>query len=138
MLELDASLFFIFAIVWILLVVLNKVFFKPIGRVRKERTKLIGDDQEASTLAKEKQERMLQQIEAKIQEARAEAHAIRDQLEEEAQKEKERLVKAVSEESKHLVDKAKSDLEVKMKELQEELEGKSEELARSIEQRLLH
>lgn len=138
MLDLDASLFVIFAIVWILLLVLKKVFFKPMESVRRERNKLLGQNRNAFDQAKEKHEKTLSEIEARIKEARAEVQTIRAKYEEEAQKERERLVLAVSEESRVQVEKAKSELESKMKELSAELREKTEIMAESIEQRLLH
>lgn len=138
MLDLDASLFIVFAIVWILLLVLKKVFFKPIEEVRRRRKELIESNREALLKAQESHERTISEIEEKIKLARAEAKLVRDKLEEGALREKERLVQAVSNESKEQVERAKAELEIKMKGLLEDLEDKSKELAKSIEQRLLH
>ena len=138
MLELDATLLIIFAIVWILLLVLKKVFFKPMEKVRRERNELIEENKAAFTRAQENHERTLSEIEARIKEARSQAQAVRDQLEEDALKERERLVKAVSDESREQVEKAKAELEGRMDGLLKELESKSEDMAKSIEQKLLH
>jgi F-type H+-transporting ATPase subunit b len=138
MLDLDASLLIIFAIVWILLLVLKKVFFKPMQEVREERSTQINRNKKKSAGAQEEYEKTLAEIEEKIKAARIEAGLARDNLESEARQEKEQLLEEVSRASKDQVSKAKAELEEQMKGLLKEMEKQSELLAEKIEKRLLH
>ena len=138
MLDLDISLFVVFAIVWILLFVLKKIFFNPLQKVRAERDALINQNKSAAAKSQEDYEHTLAEIEEQMKKARLDAMNSRNTLEKEAQKKKDELIAEVSKESKKMVDKGKSDLDEKMKKLFEEMETKSEALAKNIEKRLLH
>jgi F0F1-type ATP synthase membrane subunit b/b' len=138
MLDLDISLFVVFAIVWILLFVLKKIFFNPLQKVRAERDALINQNKSAAAKSQEDYERTLSEIEEKMKKARLDAMATRNTLEKEAQQKREELIADVSKESKKMVEKGKSDLNDQMKILFEEMEAKSEILAKNIEKRLLH
>lgn len=138
MLDLDISLFVVFAIVWILLFVLKKIFFNPLQKVRAERDALINQNKSAAAKSQEDYERTLSEIEEKMKKARLDAMATRNTLEKEAQQKRDELIADVSKESKKMVEKGKSDLNDQMKILFEEMEAKSEILAKNIEKRLLH
>ena len=138
MLDLDISLFVIFAIVWILLFVLKKIFFNPLQKVRAERDALIHQNKSAAAKSQEDYERTLSEIEEQMKKARLDAITSRNSLEKEAQKQRDELIDDVSKESRKMVEKGKSDLDEKMKKLFEEMEVKSEILAKNIEKRLLH
>lgn len=138
MLDLDISLFVVFAIVWILLFVLKKIFFNPLQKVRAERDALINQNKSAAAKSQEDYERTLSEIEEKMKKARLDAMATRNTLEKEAQQKRDELIADVSKESKKMVEKGKSDLNDQMKILFEEMEAKSEVLAKNIEKRLLH
>lgn len=138
MLDLDISLFVIFAIVWILLFVLKKIFFNPLQKVRAEREALINQNKKTAAKSQENYEHTLSEIEEQMKKARMDAMASRNTLEKEAQKKREELIADVSKESKKMVEKGKADLEEQMKVLFREMETKSEILAENIEKRLLH
>jgi len=138
MLDLDISLLVIFALVWILLFVLKKIFFNPLQKVRAERDALINQNKSAAAKSQKNYEHTLSEIEEKMKKARMDAMASRNTLEKEAQKKRDELIADVSKESKKMVEKGKSDLNEQMKKLFEEMEGKSEILAKNIEKRLLH
>jgi F0F1-type ATP synthase membrane subunit b/b' len=138
MLDLDISLFVIFAIVWILLFVLKKIFFNPLQKVRAERDALINQNKLAAEKSQEDYEHTLSEIEEQMKKARMDAKTSRNALEKDAQKKREELTADVSKESKKMVEKGKADMEEQMKILFKEMEAKSEILAKNIEKRLLH
>ena len=138
MLDFDISLFVIFAIVWILLLVLKKIFFNPLQKVRSERDSLINQNKTAAAKSQEDYENALSEIEEKIKKTRMDALASRNSLEKDAQEKREELIAEVSKESKKMVEKGKADLEDQMKILFKEMEAKSETFAKNIEKRLLH
>ena len=138
MLDIDISLFVIFAIVWLLLLVLKKIFFKPLLEVREKREALIKKNKTAAAKSQDSYEQVLADIEEQIKKTRMEAQAARNALEKDALKKKEEIIADVSKESKKQVEKSKADLEKQMKKLYREMEDKSESLAKNIEKRLMH
>ncbi len=138
MLDIDISSVVIFAIIWILLFVLKKVFFNPLQKVRSERETLINQNKMAAAKSQEDYEQTLSEIEEQIKKARMDALASRNTFEKEAQEKREELIADVSKESKKMVEKGKADLEEQMKILFKEMEAKSEIFAKNIEKRLLH
>ncbi|MEE8378433.1 MAG: ATP synthase F0 subunit B [Candidatus Aminicenantaceae bacterium] len=138
MLDIDISSVVIFAIIWILLFVLKKVFFNPLQKVRAERDALINQNKMAAAKSKEDYEQTLSEIEEQIKKARMDAVNSRNKLEKDAQEKKEELIADVSKESKKMVEKGKADLEEQMKILFKEMEAKSGAFAKNIEKRLLH
>lgn len=138
MLDIDISLVVIFAIVWILLFVLKKIFFNPMQKIRDKRNALIKKNEMATAKYLEDYEHTLATIEEQMKKARLDASTFRSALEKDAQIKREELIADVSKESKKLVEQSKAELEAQMKTLFKEMEAKSEILAKDIEKRLLH
>ena len=138
MLSINATVFVTFALVWILVLVLSRVFFKPVRRVLDERASRIekANAETEKTLAAYEQD--LRRIEEGLKEARAAAAAIREQAELEALKEKTRLLQEIQVECRAQVDKAKAELDQQVKALKKELDATTEELSEDIERRILN
>ncbi len=137
MLSIDASAIVIFALVWVLVLVLGKIFFKPITRVLDERAGRIARDQAAASEAMDAFDRDLRRIEDSLKEARAAADGVREKAELEALKEKSRLVREVQAEGRAEVERAKEELARQVEALKAELEARSGEFAEKIEKRIL-
>ncbi len=138
MLQVDLSAIAVFAIVWILVLVLTKVFFKPIQGVVQKREAGLRQDREAGEKAQTEYQASLQKIEDDIKKARSSAYNVRDKFEKEALKEKERMLAEVSKECRSQVEDARKELAKQIEELKTDLKGQSEHLAEKIEKRLLH
>ena len=138
MLSIDLSVLVIFAIVWILVLVLTKVYFKPLRRVMGERDGKIQQDQSVTQQALEKYDDALEKIEKDMKEAKTAAREIRDKYAAEAQKEKESLIDEVSLECREQVANARKELDEKVERLKQELEPKSQDLAGRITKRILN
>lgn len=137
MLSLDANVLVVFAIIWILVFVLSKLFFNPVRRVRDRRDHGIAADREARLKALETYDRSLADIESSLKSAKAAAESARNLLEQEALKEKTRLLAEVSAECRHQVEEARADLERATREIQDRLEKEASVLAEKIEKKLL-
>jgi F-type H+-transporting ATPase subunit b len=137
MLQIDPSIILVFAIVWVLVLVLTKTVFNPIRRVMRDRDEGIKTDREAGERAEQEYTDSLQRIEDDIKKARAAAYAIQDSLEKEALKEKEKLLTEVSQECRTQVDEARQELQKQVKDLKSDLEKESARLAEKIEEKLL-
>ncbi len=137
MLQIDATALIVFAIVWILVLILTRIFFKPILRILDERAGRIAKDKASAEEALKAYEGDLRRIEDGLKEARAAADGIRTAAETEALKEKSRLVREVQAEGRAEVEKAKEELRREMEALKKDLDQRTEELAGSIEKRVL-
>ncbi|MFC2165336.1 hypothetical protein ACFLT2_10110 [Acidobacteriota bacterium] len=137
MLNIDGSLFVVFAIVWILLVILKKLYFKPVKTVVDSRDNEVEGNLKFSQDALDSHEKNIVEIEQKLKAARAAARATKLNFVSEAQKEKEKIVAEMAKESRLRVNEAKEELEDQLESLKQELEAESKILSVKIEQRLL-
>ena len=138
MLFVDIALVIVFLLVWILVLILTKIFFKPVGGIMKKRDALIREDKEAAGKALETYDRNLRRIEDNLKEAKAGSEKIRENLEAEALKEKARILSEIHSESRKQVDKAKEEINRQIAGLKEELAGQAEHLAGRIEKKVMH
>lgn len=137
MLEIDGSLFVVFAIVWILLAVLKKLYFKPVKSIVDTRNNEVEGNLKISQDALENHEKNIAEIEQKLKAARAAARVTKLNFISEAQKEKEKIVAEMAKESRMRVNKAKEELDAQLESLKQELEAESKILSVKIEKRLL-
>jgi F0F1-type ATP synthase membrane subunit b/b' len=138
MLSLDANFVVVFAIIWILVFVLSKLFFNPVRRMRDRRESDLLADRQARQQALGSYERSLADIETTLKEAKAAAESARSRLELEALKEKNRLLAEVSAECRRQVEQARADLERTTRELQSGLARDASSLAEQIEKKFLN
>ncbi len=137
MLDIDGSLLVVFAIVWILLVILKKLYFKPVTNIVDSRDNEVDGNLRVSQDALCNHEKNIVEIEQKLKRARAAARETKVRFVSGAQKEKEEIVAEISKESRLRVDKAKDELEDQIESLKQELDAESKILSVKIEQRLL-
>lgn len=138
MLAIDLTFIVIFLLVWILVLVLTRVFFKPVGRILKTRRDRESGDREAARAALEAGERDLRRIEDELREARASSERLREELEVKALGEKAKLLADVQADARDRIDKAKTELEDQVRRLKDQLEGETARLAESIEKKVAH
>jgi F-type H+-transporting ATPase subunit b len=136
MLSIDTALI-VFVVVWILVIVLTRIFFKPLMRTLDERAARIARDKAAAAGSRDAAGNDLRRIEEGLKEARAAAEAARTAAETEALKDKSRLVREVQAEGRAEVEKAKAELRREMETLKKELEKRTAEIAESIEKKVL-
>ena len=137
MLDINATFLVTFAVVWILVLILGKVFFRPYQRLRADRAGRVAADRQASQLALEQNQRSLHDIDQSVKAARAAASRIREDLEAEALREKTRLLNEVGSAAKAEVESARAELLRELGGLKAELQARASGLAESIEKRLL-
>ncbi|HEX2695924.1 MAG TPA: hypothetical protein VHP61_09230 [Acidobacteriota bacterium] len=138
MLAIDLSFIVIFLLVWILVLVLTWVFFKPVGRILEKRRDRESADRDAARAALEAGERDLRRIEDEIRDARASSERMREELEARALEEKARLLAEVQAEARDRIEKAKAELEDQVRRLKDQLEVEAGRLAESIEKKVAH
>jgi len=138
MLQIDATAFIVFFIVWILVFVLSRVFWRPMIKVIRDRNAQIDGDGEASRKTRIAYEQGLQEIDQTLKSARLAAEKTRETLEVEALKEKSRLLTEASTMAKGEIEKARAALLEEISRLKQELETETGRLADQIEKRLLN
>jgi len=137
MLSIDATALVIFALVWVLVIILTRVFFKPLSRILDKRQAQLDRDRQEAARALEAYERELQRVEEALKQAKAEAAALREKAEVEALREKSRMTAELQAESRAQLEKAREDLRRQVEQLKRELDGRVAEIAAEIEKRML-
>jgi len=137
MLSVDISSIVVFIIVWVLVIVLTRIFFKPLTRVIGERERRIEEDRQAGESASREHEELIQKIEDDVKQTRSAALATRQSLEKEAREKKDLLLEEVSRECRDKVNRARTELSEQVEALKAELEADSVRLAGQIEKKLL-
>ena len=137
MLQIDTSLIVVFLVVWILIAVLSKVFFKPLRIVREERESKMEENQKAVDSALEAFDRESLRIEEQLRGAKVMAESTRTDLENEGLKERVRILEEANRECRNLISEAKQELNRQLGALKKELDARSQHLAERVERRLL-
>jgi F-type H+-transporting ATPase subunit b len=134
----DATVLITFALVWVLVLILSRVFFKPVGRILAERQARLDEARAEADKALAAAQEDLRRIEERLKEARAASDAIWDQAESQSLKEKSRILQDLQAETRAQVEKARRELEREVERLKKELDAKTGQLAGEIERRILH
>jgi F-type H+-transporting ATPase subunit b len=134
----NATVLITFALVWILVLVLSRVFFKPVGRILGERASRLESAKAETEKALAACEENLRQVEEELRKARTASAEMWDQAEREALKEKSRLVQDIQTECRAQVEKARRELEQHVEQLKKEIDAKTERMAEDIEHRILN
>lgn len=137
MLQIDLTVLVTFFVVWILVFVLTRIFWRPMMKAIDDRKAHLRSDQDSARANTAAVEDGFRRIDASLKAARTAADWAREELEVEALKEKTRLLAEVGAAAKAQTDLAKADLNDELTRLRAELDGKAGELASRIEARLL-
>jgi F-type H+-transporting ATPase subunit b len=137
MLQIDLTLFVTFAVVWILVFVLTRIFWRPMMKVIDDRKAQLKGDDDSARANTASVEDGFRRIDASLKAARVAADRAREELEVEALKEKSLLLAEVGASAKLQTDQAKAELQDELTRLRAELDGKAGDLASKIEAKLL-
>ncbi len=134
----DATVFITFAVLCVLVLILSRVFFKPVGRVLDERKAGLEKAKAETEQALAASEEDLRRVEERLKEARAASEALWEQAETQALKDKTRLIQELQAETRAQMEKAKLELEKEVERLKKEIDARSGDLSRDIEKRILN
>jgi len=137
MLDIDLTFLVTFTVVWILVFILTRIFWRPMLKTIDERKAQLKGDEDAARASSAEVEDGIRRIEASLKAARIAADRAREELEVEALQEKTRLLAEVGASAKAQTDQAKADLQAELSRLRSELEGQAGGLAARIEARLV-
>jgi F-type H+-transporting ATPase subunit b len=133
----DASLLFIIALFLLFVFVMNRLLFRPIGRVLDQRQTLTeGATNEARAAARRYQAR-LAEYETTIRQARAESYRRLEQERATALEERRRLIEDAKQKSSGEIEQAKSEIKQQAEDARMTLEIESREIAATISRTVL-
>ncbi len=138
MLSIDITFAVVFLLVWVFVIILSRVYFKPVGRMMKERGSRLQENKEAAQKAFDALTRDLRKIEESLKEAKTASDQIREALEIEALNERTRLLSDLHAESRRQLEKAKEEINRDIDRLKSELAGEVERLTGEIERKVLN
>ena len=92
MLSIDGSALVVFAIIWVLVFILTRVFFNPLRKIRAERERHVRRGEEEAQSSQAEYDRSLQKIDQAVRQAKVEAEQARDHLAAEAGREKNQMI----------------------------------------------
>jgi len=121
----------------ILLVILQRLLYKPFVAKMEERSNAIRNSLEEARAARAEAARQAEENAQKLRQAYAEAAAIREQALKEAGEEQRRLVEAARAEARRLVDSTKAQMDAEIRRARDELRREVADLATSVAERLV-
>jgi F-type H+-transporting ATPase subunit b len=121
----------------ILLVILQRLLYKPFLAKMEERTQAIQRSLDQAQAARAEAARQQEENETRLRAAHAEAAAIRAQALKEAAEEQRRLVDAARVESQRLVETAKAQMDADVRRARDELRREVAELATAVAEKLV-
>ncbi|MCP5107487.1 MAG: ATP synthase F0 subunit B [bacterium] len=122
MLNLDISVVVIALLVWLLMVLLNKIYFKPVGRVINEReTKIEKESNQIESMTGEIEEKT-QHIETVLKDAKKESTRIKEELIQKGEEVREKIITDARQNSKTLFQSKMKELDGQIAEAEKKLE----------------
>jgi F-type H+-transporting ATPase subunit b len=137
LISLDKSLIIQFLNFIILLLILQRLFYKPFLAKMAERTQAIQKSLDEAQAARAQAARQQEENETRFRAAHAEAAAIRAQALKEAAEEQKRLVDAARAESQRLVETAKAQMDADVRRARDELRREVADLATAVAEKLV-
>ena len=121
----------------ILLIILQRLLYKPFLAKMGERTQAIQKSLDEAQAARAAATRQQEENETRLRAAHAEAAAIRAQAMKDASEEQKRLVEAARAESQRLVESAKAQMDADVRRAREELRREVADLATAVAEKLV-
>ena len=133
----DGTLFLHIAIIITMVFVLNRLLFRPVGRILSEReARTHGRTNEArETIQRVKES--LSHYESSLRQARAEGYSLLEQQQSEAYAVRQRKIAAVREEVEEQIEKEKSEIQAQAEQARATLRGEAERVAANIRSHIL-
>lgn len=132
MLNLDVSVLVVIVIIWLLMNILNKIYFSPVGKILTEReTKIARDSQklESMTVEIEEQTRTIEKV---LSDSRRESLHLQEEIIQKGEAVRDRLIADAREKSKSLFDRRMRQLDLEISRAEKQLSGEIESFSRKV------
>ena len=137
MLELNFSFVFIFLLIWGLMLVLNRIYFRPVGRIIDEReARVKGDSEKLDSLVREIEEKT-RRVEVMIADARNESFRIREEWIRKGEEFRETMIENAREKSTRQFEEQMKRLETEIAAAQKQLESEISIFSQKIKEAFL-
>jgi F-type H+-transporting ATPase subunit b len=133
----DGSLVFVLILFIIFVFVMNRILFRPIGRVLDERQTLIEGSANEARAAGRRYEAKLADYEATIRQARAEGYRRSEQERARALDERRRLIEEAKRQARDEIDRARLEIESQVAQARTTLEMEIRAIAERISRTVL-
>jgi len=133
----DGSLVFVLILFLIFVFVLNRILFRPIGRVLDERQTLTEGAANEARAARHRYESKLAEYEATIRQARAESYRRSEQQRAAALDERRRLIEEAKQHANEEIGLARKEIESQVTAARAALESESRQIAERISRNVL-
>jgi F-type H+-transporting ATPase subunit b len=133
----DGSLVFVLILFIILVFVLNRILFRPIGRVLDERHSLTEGAANEARAARRTYEHRLAEYESTIRLARTESYKRSEQLRATAVEERRHLIDEAKLQAHQQIERAKQEIEGQVVQARSALESESRQIAERISRTIL-
>ena len=133
----DGSLVFVLILFIIFVFVMNRILFRPIGRVLDERQTLIEGSENEARAAQRRYEAKLADYEATIRQARADSYRRTEQQRAAALDERRRLIEEAKQQARNEIERAKREIESQVADARRALERETRAIAERISQTVL-
>ena len=137
MLNLDISVLVIIILIWLLMNILNKIYFRPVGRIIREReTKVEKDSRklESTTLQIEEKTGAIETI---LNNSRKESMKIREELILKGEAIRQEIIRDSREKSKILFEKSIRELDEEIRIAEKKLSGQIDSFSQHIKETFL-
>jgi len=137
MIKLDISILYIIGLFLILVLILDRFFFKPLIKILDERRAMVvGPREEAQQSLKEVEE-LTQQRERAMASARAESLQLKEERVQEGRREGDKIIASTKAEAERLLSSAGKDIKKMVRQVERDLERMSHKFALKIAENLL-
>ena len=133
----NGSLVLVLILVLILVFVLNRILFRPIGRVLDQRQTLTEGAANEARAARRTHEARLAEYESTIRQARAESYKRAEQQRAVAMEDRRRLIDEAKLQANGEIERAKQDIEQQVVRARASLESESRQIAERISRTVL-
>lgn len=133
----DGSLVLVFILFILFVFVMNRILFRPIGRVLDERQTLTEGSANEARAARRRYEARLAEYEATIRQARAESYRRAELERTAALEERRRLIDEAKEKARAEIERAKQQIAGQAVQARAALESETREIAQRISQTVL-
>jgi F-type H+-transporting ATPase subunit b len=133
----DGSLVFILILFIVFVFVLNRVLFRPVGKVLDERETLTEGAKAEARAAAGRYDSRLAEYEAAVRQARADSYRFLEQQRAAALEERNRVIEAAKQRASDELNSAKAEIAGQASQAKAALESEAREIARQISQNLL-
>jgi len=133
----DGSLVLVLVLFIFFVFLLNRLLFRPIGRVLDQRQNLTEGSANEARAARRMYETRLAEYEATIRQARAESYKQSEQERAAALEERRRLLDEAKQNAHEQIDRAKQEIEKQVNQARSSLESESRQIAENISRTVL-